>query len=302
MGAVYSERYQVFGLQIESELILPELVINNLEPEVRVRFGKIDDFIDRRSLSGVCYRSDNQKFLLRVDGVAQYLVENGNLITIDRSEGGSDEEIRLFLLGSAFGALIHQRGILPLHGSAVVIANYALVFSGISGAGKSTLAAGFVKKGYKLLADDVCVVTLDADGRPIAHPGYPQMKLWADSLLNLGHNTLVIKNVYKSIKKISLPIQAEFYNTPLSLKGIYVISKKDDSVKMEDLPGLQKLKIIKENTYRQNFLKGDENNESQMKHLEAISKHCFVKSLVRPSKGFHISKLIEIIENDVDVK
>jgi hypothetical protein len=297
-----SERYQVFGLQIESELLLSELVTNNAKPDVYVRFGKISEIIDRHSLSGICYKSDIQKFLLRVDGVAQYLIENGNSITIDRSEGGSDEEIRLFLLGSAFGALIHQRGMFPLHGSAVVVNNQALVFSGISGAGKSTLAAGFVKRGYKLLADDVCVVTLDIDGRPIVHPAYPQMKLWADSVLNLGHKSMVIKNISKKISKISLPFTAEFFNTPLTLRGVYIISKGEGHVEVMELHGTQRINAIKGNTYRQNFMMGDDNTESQNKHLVAISNHCFIKNLIRPPKGFHISKLIEVVENDIDVK
>jgi len=172
MGKTLLETFHIFGLLVESELPLPELITVVSPPNVYIRFGKIIEQVEIPSVSGICYRNYTDKFLMKVDGVACFLVENGNSITIDRAEGGSDDEIRLFLLGSAFGALIHQRGILPLHGSAIVVNNQALIFSGISGAGKSTLAAGFMKRGYMLLTDDVCVITLDNEGKPIAHPGY----------------------------------------------------------------------------------------------------------------------------------
>ena len=302
MGVFFSERYHVFGLLVESELALPELIIGNFTPDVKVRFGKVNESIEKPLLSGICYKTDFQKFLLKVDGIAQYLVENGNLITIDRSEGGSDEEIRLFLLGSAFGALIHQRGILPLHGSAIVVDNHAIIFSGVSGAGKSTLAAGFVKRGYKLLADDVCVITLNEKGLPIAHPGYPQMKLWSDSLENLGHTVISLRRNRRTGKKISLPIQADFYNAPLPIKGIYVISSiESGNIEVETLCGDLKFNAINDNMYRLNFLKGSRNDLPHLKHIASISENCFVKRLMRPSKGFHISKIIELVENDIDI-
>ncbi len=293
--------YHVFGLLVESELPLPELITGVFTPDVSILFGEVTEQIEIPSVSGICYKTFEDKFLLKVDGVACYLVENGNHILIDRAEGGSDEEIRLFLLGSAFGALIHQRGILPLHGSAIVVDNKALIFSGISGAGKSTLAAGFVKRGYKLLADDVCVITLDENENPIAHPGYPQMKLWSDSLENLGHKTVSLRKIRGNLKKYALPIQTDFCNHPLPVKGIYIISTKNNAdIGLRRLTGVEKFNAVNDNTYRLNFLKGGGSSMAHFRHIEAISRKCFVKRLERPTKGFYIEKLIELIENDMN--
>ena len=56
------------------------------------------------------------------------------------------------------GAILMQRKILPLHGSAIAIDGKAYAIVGDSGAGKSTLASAFLKRGYQLLSDDVITV------------------------------------------------------------------------------------------------------------------------------------------------
>jgi hypothetical protein len=294
--------YRLFGLLIESEITLPELVTGILKADVLIRFGVLTEQFENPSESGICYMNSIDKFILKVDGVACYLVEKGTNIIIDRNEGGSDDEIRLFLLGSAFGALIHQRGILPFHGSAIAIDHEAVIFSGISGAGKSTLAAGFLKKGYKLLADDFCVITLDNEGYPVAHPGYPQMKLWTDSLENLGHRSVSLKKNKGNFKKYTWPIQPDFCDHQLPVKGIYIISAvTNKEISLKKLTGLEKFNALHENTYRLNYLNKGGTSIAHFNHIEAISQNCFVKSLVRPGQGFYLEKLIELIENDMNI-
>jgi len=292
--------YKVYGLNIRSSLEFIELTAGEETTDVTIDFGTFPDHIENPVFAGVRYEVGNNQFLLKVDGVARFLVEKGQSIVIDRTEGGSDNEIRLFLLGSAISALIHQRGLLPIHGSAVVINNQAVIFSGISGAGKSTLAAGFLQRGYKLLADDICVISLDETGRPIVHPGYPQMKLWADSMEKLGHKTNKYRNVRTGLKKYALPLPSEFQDQSLLLKGVYIISTKNtDGIDLNALKGIEKFNMLKNNTYRLSFLLGIGIPAAHFKHITAISQHCFVKSIERPSRGFHLGELMDAIERDV---
>ena len=65
---------------------------------------------------------------------------------------------------------------------------------------------------------------------------------------------------------------------------------------------MHKFNTINENTYRLDFLEGNVCKAKHFKHIEAISQCCIVKSLQRPSNGFHIGRLIELIENDLDIK
>ena len=115
--------------------------------------------------------------LLVVDKTARYFVADGSRIVVQPEEGASSRNVRLFLLGSAFGLLLHQRGLLPLHANAVEIDGRAVAFAGGPGAGKSTLAAWFSDRGFALIADDVAVI--DFEGKtPIIQPGLPRLRLW----------------------------------------------------------------------------------------------------------------------------
>ena len=86
------------------------------------------------------------------------------------------------------GALLHQRNILILHGSAIKVNGESVIFVGPSGVGKSTLAAGFTKRGYPFLVDDVCALSVGCN-HPLVIPGFPRLKLWADTLKKIDTDT-----------------------------------------------------------------------------------------------------------------
>lgn len=57
-------------------------------------------------------------FELTVPEVARYEVRDGKSITILPIANADEDAVRLYFLGSLLGALLHQRGVLPLHGAA----------------------------------------------------------------------------------------------------------------------------------------------------------------------------------------
>ena len=100
-----------------------------------------------------------------------------------------ERNVRLFLLGSAFGVLLHQRGLLPLHANAIEIDGRAVAFMGPSGAGKSTLAAWFHDRAFRVIADNVCAISRNSEGRRQAAPGLPRLRLWAEALELMGRSS-----------------------------------------------------------------------------------------------------------------
>ena len=295
--------YRAYSFSLKSSFPIPELLpslhVNTADVVIKIEtIHKLTDNLHKNDRSD---QFNQLRLLLNIDQVAHYLIEDGNRITIEPYEGVTDIEIRLYLLGSAFGALMHQRGLLPVHGSAIIYKQKAILFCGESGIGKSTLAAGFIKKGLQILADDVCVVTLDQYNNPIVHPGYPQMKLWTDSLRKLGYQLNPAITARSRQKKYSLPLQVEFSHEPVTLTGIYVITKGIAvECKIIELFGTNKISTLNKHIYRPDYMDEMPMNRNPIQVMNMIADHCYVKLVERSAQGFLLEKLIQLIDHDID--
>ena len=179
-------RYSLFGLTIASDIELPELVGvgEDIIPEVSIASDPAAT-VDEPSDDPVAI---NGGFRISIAGVARYSIRGGTEIRVAPDPRAALANVRLFLLGSAMGMLLHQRGLLPLHANAVVIDGRAYAFLGRSGAGKSTLAAAFHDRGFAVLSDDVCAIRFDDQGGASISPGLPRLRLWRDALIDSGRD------------------------------------------------------------------------------------------------------------------
>ena len=293
-------RYKAFGLTIESEIEIPEFIQASGEPDVFICLGEVPEQLFNPHFKGVRFEASPGHFLLKVDRIADFYTEGGHTITIQPHQGSEEADIRLFLLGSAFGALVHQRGMLPMHGSSVSILGKAYIFSGVSGVGKSTLAAGLMSRGYELLSDDISVVSILNSGTPYVYAGYPGVKLWADSLVKLGMDPERFTRVRTKLNKHHLHVQQQYHPEALQLGGVYILQTKNtEGLQMENLKGIEKFNALKNNTYRLNFIKGLGNTEAHFKHLSTLAAHCQVKRITRSAKSFSLDELLDSIEQDI---
>ena len=217
-------RYTAFGLSIASQIGLPELAEGETTgaADVEICFGAVEAVLDggREVEPGVTATADA---LVLDYAPARYLIRGGRQIVIAPKAGSSDRDIRSYLLGSAIGAICHQRGLLPLHANAVEVDGRAIAFAGPSGAGKSTLAAYFRNSGRRLLCDDVCVISFNSAGQPLAWPGIPRIKLWSDALAAFGRDVGDLERVYDGEDKFSLPFPPDPPLTAFPLRGIYLL-------------------------------------------------------------------------------
>ncbi len=158
--------YDLFGLTVASAFAIPWAPETEAQAEADVSIRRAGAEADG---------SDGFRF--EVPNVARYRIVGGREIIVDPMPGASEQAIRLYLLGSALGVLLHQRGLLVLHANAIVIDGAAVLFMGPSGAGKSTLAAWFAARGYPVLTDDICAVEVGADGKARVLPGLNRLRL-----------------------------------------------------------------------------------------------------------------------------
>ncbi len=148
--------YTLCGWRVRSELALPELLPwtgESREPDVVITISRVippaTPPIHTLPFSQIW---PDGGYLFTLETVGRYWVASGKTVVIEPVENAREADLRVFLLGTVFGVLCHQRRLLPLHASAVRMGMGAVVMAGDCGVGKSTLAAGLLQRGYPLVA------------------------------------------------------------------------------------------------------------------------------------------------------
>ena len=170
--------YTAFGLTIDADLDFPEL-------QVIAKPARSDVLIRNKK------PSQTTGFCFTIDAIGTFEITEKHQITYNVRPETDLRNLRLFLLGSCMGALLQQRGYLVLHGNAIstIDRQNTMIFLGNQGVGKSTTAAWHLTQGHRILADDICAITFNANGEALLIPSYPQPKLWQDSAELLGIQT-----------------------------------------------------------------------------------------------------------------
>jgi len=293
-----SYHYLVHGLHIESALACPELhPTKPNKPDVTIRYGSVPETLDNPIQQSVSIQAGKNQFLLKLDNIAQYWVTNGTNIVIKPALNSQEADIRLFLLGSSFGALLHQRGCFILHGSAIETKAGAVIFVGHSGVGKSTLAAACHTRGYRILADDVS--TLDYQNLQM-YPGLAHIQLWEDAAKKLAHDPNTMRQTRTDLEKYALSLQDGYDPTPVPLHAIYVLNISDQpDFKIEPITvPSQKFDVLLNNTYRDNFLNGLAVQVTHFKQATTLATHLKISRVTRPKMPYLLDELVEILEKD----
>ncbi|WML25133.1 aldolase [Neobacillus sp. OS1-33] len=296
--------YNAFGFSVKSRIPFPELLVVDNERD------SIDIEIELKDLSKLWVElSDSQSTLVmnetlvmfKVADTAIFLVEEGSRITVSPLNEYKEDVIRLYLLGSCMGAILMQRGIIPLHGSAVAINGKAYAIIGDSGAGKSTLASAFLQKGYQLLTDDVIGVYFTNDNVPMVIPSYPQQKLWQKSLDAFGIDNREFRPVYQRETKFAIPIKDQFISNPLPLAGLFELAiTENEEIELKQIEGLSRLQTILIHTYRNFLIQNLGLSNWHFTNSTKIVNRATMYQLRRPNNSFTVNELVSQILNCID--
>jgi hypothetical protein len=254
-----TQLYSCFDFRLRSEIRLGELRSAgeaDAAPLVDIRFGEVPERLTGAASPGFGVQVARDEVLLAVPGTARYLVRGAHEIVVDPAPGGSERNLRLFLLGSALGILAHRRGLLPLHANAVVVDGNAYAFGGHSGAGKSTLAAHFAREGYEILCDDVCGISFAADGTPLAWPGLRRLKLWGDAVRAFGHDSDVLDRAMDDLDKYHVPLAQDAATRAAPFRRLYLLARTEpgETPAISRLRGQRAMAAVMQNTYRNGYL------------------------------------------------
>lgn len=204
--------YHVFGWRVKSALPLPELLPwrdDARAPDLCVEIGAVPPPKPHWPSVGPAVQIGPTGVRVTIPGVAHYWAEAGKRVIVQPILPTNAAEIRVFLLGTVLAILCFQRGVLPLHASAVDIDGRALLLSGVSGAGKSTLAAALSARGYRLLSDDLCALEV-REGHPLTVlPAFPRVKLCRDSASQLQVPVEGLDRSGAELEKYVVPLALE---------------------------------------------------------------------------------------------
>jgi len=283
-------RYSYHGLDVISELRLPEWGTFERElfagePDVRIsiRTGPID-FGTATPVQG--------EYRFFVKEVGWFRVRDGREIVLQPLDSANPRRVRIFLLSSAWGALLYQRKSLVIHASAVQIADGgAVLFCARRGEGKSTLAALLGAQGCTLISDDFCCLNVREGEPPMIYPSIPRVRLWSDAIRQLGWETARSEADTMRLGKFQYSLASNTLVDPLPIREIYLLGWGETGI--ERLAGFSALRrFLSAARWRTDLLMSVGNPAEHLQQCANLLRRVPVSELRRPK---HLEVAPEVV-------
>lgn len=232
-----AQAYNFNGLKLESEFHLAALAPwdgpSHARSDIVVRQARLPPQLESADhIAPVFQTRGASEYLMALPGTGRILVRNGDEVLVDAEPGADPSTI---LSGPLQAMLWHQRGLLPLHGSVVVVGTQAIALCGHSAMGKSTLAAVLAGRGHAVIADDVCVVD---PHREHVLAGCSRLRLWRDALEQLGLESRALEKAARDTEKYVLDCGVGSAQERHRLAAIVLLSRlPNGAVSIERLRG-----------------------------------------------------------------
>ncbi|MEM9360250.1 MAG: hypothetical protein AAGB04_29060 [Pseudomonadota bacterium] len=298
-----AELYNFLGVPVQSDFRIPEAVIQSgdlISKEsvtVRIRSGHVGDGPTDGRKFGEIMRANERVCYYNFYPHAKFLIEDGCSITVEMYNGARETDMRVFLLGSAFGTLLHQRKAVPLHVSSIESSKGVVAFTGDSGAGKSTIAAYIHKhKGTSIFSDDVASV-IELKPKVTVACGLMRLKLWRDAI-DLATDVIEVEKDLLRDDKYQLIQRNAFHRSQSELAAIVSLEVADE-VSIERVEGPKALDIVVGSIYRPYLIPLFNDQAHVFSSCARIAKSTEIFSLRRPWDKSTIPDCISALEKSV---
>ncbi len=227
-------------------------------------------------------RLNQHEFTLDIAGVGWFYARSGNHVAVIPDENATTSTIDLYLNGSVYGAILHQRKTLPLHGSCFRYQGLGIMLCGESGAGKSSLTTSFCLQGADFLTDDVTPIVFQ-NGKPHIWGISDRVKLWSDSLQQLNQTEVGLERIMPAREKFYFPMTSNTETlVPLDLIIILHVYDQPDLM-IEPLTGIPGFTALRNEIFRREYLQGMPGSETAyLSQLIAIGQAVQVINVYRP--------------------
>lgn len=269
--------------------------------DVNIKMVELQTKVSAPLFSDEWNEINEREFSLDVEGVAWFYVKDGNYIEIVPYNSYDLHTLELYLNSSVYGAILHQRKILPLHGSSFIYNGKGVMVCGESGAGKSSVTVAFCLSGSRFLTDDVSII-INKMNLPFIQPLSDKVKLWNDSLEQLNINKDGLVQITQETEKFYFPFPTDAEKEENYLLSYLFLLELYDGpdVSFRELTGAEKLTILRNQIYRIEYLLGMPENEKHLFNLlSLISKNVKLIQVKRPAE-IPIHKMMQLIKSQLE--
>ncbi len=297
--------YWAYGLNIESEVLLPDLMKGDSGPDASIHYGEVASSREFRSLPenaqvfarpGCRIVAAPGTMCISWEKVGTFLVHGGTEIIVQPEPNVPKEDLQPFLTGPVLSVLLHQRGLFVLHASAVVIDGAAVAFLGAKGDGKSTLAAHLQVRGHRLIGDDIVPVDLSDNCAAIVS-GFPRIKLYNDSIMAVGHEPSNFPFIHRFVEKRSFQYEGTLSTDPIPLHSLYILCE-GDKVCLERLGQAATFIEITRHTYMNRYLKALNGESEHFDQCRRLIEKLPVWKLNRPRDFNAMDEVCRVLESN----
>ncbi len=223
--------YALGGLKVASDIDLPALPVwdggDGVAADVVIRLGNVPMRLARPDhVAPIFQTAGASEYLMALPRTGRILVRDGSEVTVE-PEVGADATVMGAVIGGPIQAVLwHQRGLLPLHASVVVVEGRAVALCGHSTAGKSTLAALLSRRGHAAIADDICIVDARASADVQVLPSAARLRLWRDALRHMGVETQGLRRALAGREKYFFDCPASVPRGAQKLAALMLLSRQ----------------------------------------------------------------------------
>jgi hypothetical protein len=248
-GSFVSYRYRSYGLTIETPFACDgwERADGNAKVDVVALDGVVADRLPSATVSDPRFDAAPGLFLHRGGPRAgRFLVQGGDRVVVQR-HASADEAVLAKQFGAcAVPAVMRHRGLLVMHATGAVLDETAVLIGGQSGAGKSTTLAALLKRGFRMLSDDVSVVRFGENHGLEVLPGPARMRLTERAAAGLG---IDVANDAGSFlgprRKRAVPTEQSMGTAAAPLRALFILrTGSSERVTMTTLAGTEKLHAV----------------------------------------------------------
>jgi hypothetical protein len=293
-----AQDFSVYGLRVRSSLPLAgwPLLPTQGDPDVTV----IGESLDGPPVEGATYASrsviEPGEVRLAIKGVARYRARSGTLIGVDPERDARPEDVQLYLTGALMGAILHQRGVFPLHASCVAIDGHGIGLAGPSGAGKSTLVTALVQRGATFVSDDISVLAPFPEGGFAVRHSAPRAKLDQSAIAALDRPGENLDSAGGNRGKFLVPVGSHDPSAgPVPLRRLYLLRDGSGAIRTERLDGVEAVSALVDETYFLRFASALGLAQQCFVQAAALARNLRVARLLRPRGFEHLPGLVDLI-------